>query len=87
MSIRSNLFVVFQRGIKLKNQLVNRLGEMGNLPMPETFYLVEQTAQIRYLHTIIRFVFIVYFHLEFHSNFHLGIKILIEMNLYFILND
>jgi len=43
-----------KRGVKLKNQLVNRLGEMGNLPMPKSFFLVEQTAQIRYLHTIIR---------------------------------
>lgn len=36
--------------------MVNRLGSMPDLPMPDTFYLIEQTAQIKYLHTIIRFI-------------------------------
>ncbi|CAF5130871.1 unnamed protein product, partial [Rotaria magnacalcarata] len=43
-----------KRGVKVRNELVNRLGVMRDLPMPETFYLIEQTAQIKYLHTIIR---------------------------------
>ncbi|UJR27846.1 hypothetical protein I4U23_009111 [Adineta vaga] len=42
------------RGVKVRNELVNNLGSMRDLPMPDTFYLVEQTAQIKYLHTIIR---------------------------------
>ncbi|CAF0832757.1 unnamed protein product [Rotaria sp. Silwood1] len=43
-----------KRGVKVRNELVNRLGLMRDLPMPDTFYLIEQTAQIKYLHTIIR---------------------------------
>ncbi|CAM4876238.1 unnamed protein product [Rotaria socialis] len=43
-----------KRGVKVRNELVNRLGVMCDLPMPNTFYLIEQTAQIKYLHTIIR---------------------------------
>ncbi|CAF1472367.1 unnamed protein product [Adineta ricciae] len=42
------------RGVKVRNELVNNLGLMRDLRMPDTFYLVEQTAQIKYLHTIIR---------------------------------
>ena len=53
-SLRLRRAPFVQRGIKVKSQVVNRLGEMGNLPMPETFYLIEQTAQIKYLHTIVR---------------------------------
>ncbi len=41
--------------MKVRKEIVNRLGLMADLPMPETFYLVEQTAQVQYLHTIIRF--------------------------------
>ncbi|CAF3685612.1 unnamed protein product [Rotaria sordida] len=43
-----------KRGVKLRNELVHRFDFMCSLSMPETFYLVEQTAQIKYLHTIIR---------------------------------
>ncbi|CAF1639735.1 unnamed protein product [Rotaria sp. Silwood1] len=41
-------------GVKVRGELVHRLEFMCALPMPETFYIIEQTAQIKYLHTIIR---------------------------------
>ncbi|CAF4240197.1 unnamed protein product [Rotaria socialis] len=43
-----------KRGVKVRNELVHHVDLMSHLPMPETFYIVEQTAQIKYLHTIIR---------------------------------
>ncbi|CAF3166282.1 unnamed protein product, partial [Rotaria sp. Silwood2] len=43
-----------KRGVKVRNELVHRFDFMCGLPMPETFYIVEQTAQIKYLHTIVR---------------------------------
>ncbi|CAF1259929.1 unnamed protein product [Adineta steineri] len=42
------------RGVNVRTELVNNLGSMRDLLMPDTFYIVEQTAQIKYLHTIIR---------------------------------
>ena len=48
-------FFVYQRGVKVRSELVNRFGFMRNLPMPDTFCLLEQTAQIKYLHTIVRY--------------------------------
>ncbi len=35
--------------------------------MPDTFYLVEQTAQIKYLHTIIRYT--LFFFIQLNVNF------------------
>ncbi|CAF3955046.1 unnamed protein product [Adineta steineri] len=42
------------RGVKVRNELVHRSDIMCDLPMPSTFYIIEQTAQVKYLHTIIR---------------------------------
>ncbi|CAF4163442.1 unnamed protein product, partial [Rotaria magnacalcarata] len=43
-----------KRGVKVRNELVHNFDLMSHSPMPETFHIVEQTAQIKYLHTIIR---------------------------------
>ncbi|CAF1654204.1 unnamed protein product, partial [Adineta ricciae] len=42
------------RGVKVRNQLFHQSELTHDSPMPDTFYLVDQTAQLKYLHTIIR---------------------------------
>lgn len=44
-----------KRGVKVRNELFDRFEVMQELSMPQTFFLVEQTAQIIYLMTIIRY--------------------------------
>ncbi|CAF4431509.1 unnamed protein product, partial [Adineta steineri] len=34
------------RGVKVRNELVHRSDIMCDLPMPSTFYIIEQTAQV-----------------------------------------
>ncbi|CAF0938138.1 unnamed protein product [Didymodactylos carnosus] len=43
-----------KRGLKVRSEIAHRFEFLKELPMPQSFYLLEQTLQTKYLHTIIR---------------------------------
>ncbi|CAF1058945.1 unnamed protein product, partial [Didymodactylos carnosus] len=43
-----------KRGLKVRSKIAHQSEFLKDLPLPESFYLVEQTLQIKYLQTIIR---------------------------------